>query len=211
MNHASPIECAAPGWDASGVMIGRIAKTLASELEIIDRHLANKDGRAAYEALMAVFSTYETPGMHRDGAELFMRLADLYAQGNDFTTTLKAWTDAIHCPGAIGNERLHLRLGKAQLELGDETRAADELCRAFMGGGREIFDGEDPKYFAFLKTKITGGRELVKVFGPSRVGFGGVVMTEIDVPRAPSTCYRCGVLESVDIASAGKESGCSTS
>lgn len=60
----------------------------------------------------------------------------------------------MHCPGAIGNPFVHLRLGQAQFELGDMTRAADELARAYMGAGDEIFEEQDPKYLAFLKTKI---------------------------------------------------------
>lgn len=53
------------------------------------------------------------------------------------------------------NPFLHLRLGQAQLELKNEVRAAEELCRAYMGAGKEIFAKEDPKYFDFLKTKIS--------------------------------------------------------
>ena len=32
--------------------------------------------------------------------------------------------------------------------------AADELARAYMGGGAEIFDDEDPKYWDFIRTKL---------------------------------------------------------
>ncbi len=61
---------------------------------------------------------------------------------------------AMHCPGAIGNPFLHLRLGQCQLELGQHERAADELARAYMGAGYDIFSNDDPKYFAFLKTRL---------------------------------------------------------
>jgi hypothetical protein len=61
---------------------------------------------------------------------------------------------AMHCPDAIGNPFIHLRLGQCQLELGNENRAADELARAYMGGGAEILDHEDPKYFAFVKSVL---------------------------------------------------------
>ena len=61
---------------------------------------------------------------------------------------------SMHCPDAIGNPFLHLRLGQCQFELGNIDRAADELARAYMGAGDEIFETEDPKYFAFLKTKL---------------------------------------------------------
>ncbi len=60
----------------------------------------------------------------------------------------------MHCTGAIGNPYLHFRLGQSQLELGNTERAADELARAYMGAGKEIFKYDDPKYFEFLKTKL---------------------------------------------------------
>ena len=123
----------------------------------IDAALAlnTREGRKlAYDLVMQAMSTMDVPGLTPEGAALFRRLGDMYAQTGNFVTALRAWSDAMACPGALGDVQLHLRLGKASLELGDESRAADELCRAFMGGGREVFEGEDPKYFAFLKTKI---------------------------------------------------------
>lgn len=60
----------------------------------------------------------------------------------------------MHCPGAIGNPFLHLRLGQCQLELGNNDQAADELTRAYMAEGTTIFQDEDPKYLAFLKTQL---------------------------------------------------------
>src|SRR5262245_7584146 len=57
------------------------------------------------------------------------------------------------CPGALGNPFLHLRFGEVSFELGELDKAADELMRAYMGAGPEIFANEDPKYLAFLKTR----------------------------------------------------------
>jgi tetratricopeptide (TPR) repeat protein len=71
----------------------------------------------------------------------------------DFAESRKALEFAMHCPEAIGNPFLHLRLGQALLEQGEEDRAADELIRVYMGAGKEIFDADDPKYLAFLSTR----------------------------------------------------------
>lgn len=73
------------------------------------------------------------------------------------TTSLRGETlsFAMRCPDAMGNPFLHLRLGQCQFELAALDRAADELARAYMGGGPELFSQEDPKYLAFLKTRIT--------------------------------------------------------
>jgi hypothetical protein len=48
---------------------------------------------------------------------------------------------------------LHLRLGQCQFELGNLERATDELARAYMVAGEEVFEGAD-KYFDFLKTRL---------------------------------------------------------
>jgi hypothetical protein len=55
---------------------------------------------------------------------------------------------------ATGNPFLHLRLGQCRFELGDLDRAADELARAYMGDGEDVFEDEAPKYLAFLKTRL---------------------------------------------------------
>ena len=66
---------------------------------------------------------------------------------------LAAFTDALAWDGP-GNPYLHLRRGQCLLDLGEPDGAADELCRAYMGGGEELFEGDDPRYFAFLRTRI---------------------------------------------------------
>ncbi|MGC3962800.1 MAG: hypothetical protein QM803_05565 [Rhodocyclaceae bacterium] len=54
----------------------------------------------------------------------------------------------------VGNPFFHLRLGQASLELepssitDNTSTATDNLARALICGGIEIFDGEDPKYFS---------------------------------------------------------------
>lgn len=60
---------------------------------------------------------------------------------------------AMHCPGGLGNPYLHLRLGQVLYEQNEKDAAADELMRAYMGDGEEIFQAEDPKYLAFIKTR----------------------------------------------------------
>lgn len=60
---------------------------------------------------------------------------------------------AMTCPGAVGNAFLHLRLGQVLLDADEKDAAADELMRAYMGAGSEIFENDDPRYFEFLKTR----------------------------------------------------------
>jgi tetratricopeptide (TPR) repeat protein len=85
---------------------------------------------------------------------LLAAIGDANFLGGDFAAGRDNLSNAMHCPNAIGNPFLHLRLGQCQFELGDLDRAADELTRAMMGGGEEIFRDEDPRYAEFLKTRI---------------------------------------------------------
>lgn len=66
------------------------------------------------------------------------------------TSAREALDHAMACPGAIGNPFLHMRRGQVLFEQGELDAAADELIRAYMSEGAEIFASEDPKYLAFL-------------------------------------------------------------
>ena len=73
---------------------------------------------------------------------------------DDFDAGRDNLSMAMRCPDAVGNPFLHLRLGQCCFEVGEVDRAADELGRAYMGEGKEIFEDEDPKYFEFLMTRM---------------------------------------------------------
>ncbi len=81
-------------------------------------------------------------------------IGDANFLGNDFKAGVDNLSNAMHCPGAIGNPFIHMRLGQCQFEVGNLDRAADELTRAFAIEGEDIFSEDDPKYLAFLKSKI---------------------------------------------------------
>ncbi len=82
-------------------------------------------------------------------------IGDACFQGKWLNSARDALEYAMTCPGGIGNPFLHLRLGQVRFDTGDFDRAADELIRAYMGGAQEIFEKEDPKYLAFLRTRAT--------------------------------------------------------
>ncbi len=81
-------------------------------------------------------------------------IGDACFLGGYATSALEALQYSMHCPGGVGNPFLHLRLGQALLDRGDEDLAADELARAYMGAGREIFADQDPRYLDFLATRM---------------------------------------------------------
>lgn len=72
----------------------------------------------------------------------------------DYENALHFLQNVMHCPGAIGNPLIHLRLGQVQLELGNKAKAKDELTRAYMNGGEQLFEDEKSKYFDLIKTAL---------------------------------------------------------
>ena len=113
--------------------------------------------KRAYGLAIQALEAADAAGIESVKSKLFQLLGDIYFNANKLDIALKAYSDAVASDGGLGDPEVHLRLGKAQFELGDEGRAADELCRAYMGGGREIFSDQPQKYFEFLKTKIQPG------------------------------------------------------
>lgn len=67
---------------------------------------------------------------------------------------LSAFTMPFSVRKGGGNPYIHLRLGQLYFEEGSFDESADELTRAYMGGGLGILLEDDPKYLEFLETKI---------------------------------------------------------
>ncbi|MER6504743.1 tetratricopeptide repeat protein [Streptomyces sp. NPDC001455] len=88
---------------------------------------------------------------------IYVAIGDVHFRQGVFDRAYRCFHNAVRCPGGLGNPFIHLRLGQNALELGDHDRAADELMRAYMGGAPDIFDEDDPKYLAFLRTRADLG------------------------------------------------------
>ena len=83
---------------------------------------------------------------------LFTALGDLYFERDNYESACNFFASAVLSPDGLGNPYIHLRLGECRFELGEQAAAKDELTRAFMGGGEELFKGDDPKYLEYVKT-----------------------------------------------------------
>lgn len=81
-------------------------------------------------------------------------VGEVYFRKREFDEALDRYSRATLCPNGLGNPYIHLRLGQLHLELGQLKQAGDELTRAYMGAGEEIFQDEDPKFLAFLRNII---------------------------------------------------------
>lgn len=85
---------------------------------------------------------------------LLVAIGDANFNSGDFEAGRDNLSNAMQCPDALGNPYVHMRLGQCQFELQNFDRAKDELCRAFMGAGEELFEDEDPKYLEYLKKRL---------------------------------------------------------
>lgn len=116
-----------------------------------DLALEDDDLQDAYDCYMKAWNLVPEPQTNWEASTWILgALADLYFISNDFQQVKESLDFAMHCPNAIGNPFLHLRLGQAELELGNTEKAKDELARALMGAGKQIFENDDPKYFDFI-------------------------------------------------------------
>jgi tetratricopeptide (TPR) repeat protein len=56
--------------------------------------------------------------------------------------------------GGLGNPFAHLRRGQTLYELGRHDAAANELLRALLLGGSDIFADEPPEYWEFITSRV---------------------------------------------------------
>ena len=84
-------------------------------------------------------------------------MGEAYYLMKDHARVKESIMEAFRCEGAIGNAFLHLRLGQAEIELGQKGRGVEELIRAHERGGDAIFDGEDPRYLALVRAALDAG------------------------------------------------------
>ena len=85
---------------------------------------------------------------------IYAAIRDTHFYLNNYERAFRCFYNAVQCPDGLGNPFIHLRLGQLYFEQNDLDKAADELTRAYMGGGLDIFMEDDAKYLEFLETKI---------------------------------------------------------
>ncbi len=97
------------------------------------------------------------PENHREweaATWIYVAIGDVHFRMNNYEKAFKCFFNAVQCPKGLGNPFIHLRLGQLYFEQGNFDKAADDLTRAYMGAGMNIFMEDDPKYLEFLETKI---------------------------------------------------------
>lgn len=87
-------------------------------------------------------------------AEVCAKIGELSFQQRDARHALEYFTWAVQSKGGLGEPHIHLRLGQLRYERGEVQRARDELMRAYMGAGPEIFAAEDPRYYEAIRDVV---------------------------------------------------------
>ena len=77
-------------------------------------------------------------------------LGDAYFAKGEFDNGREALMSALHCPKALGNPVIHLRLGQCFFELDEHDKAAQQFELVQNHGGADLLAKEDPKYFTNL-------------------------------------------------------------
>ena len=129
--------------------------------ERITRHCADGDAHAGVGRFREALHEYHhawklvpEPKKHWNASTWILgAIGDAAFLGGWARSAQDALEYAMHCPDAIGNPFLHLRLGQVLFDAGEHDRAADELMRAYLGAGGEIFATEDGRYLDFLRTR----------------------------------------------------------
>jgi tetratricopeptide (TPR) repeat protein len=120
-----------------------------------DAAAARSDFGTAIDHYEAAWELLPEPKTSWDAARwILAAVGDAHYLSGEFEQGRDVLLTAMHCPDAIGNPFLHLRLGQCQFELGFDVIAADELSRAFLLAGDELFLDEDPKYLAHVKSVL---------------------------------------------------------
>src|SRR5262249_45220912 len=82
-------------------------------------------------------------------------IGDVQFQRSDFVAGRDALMTAMKFfDEAKANPFLRMRLGQCMYELGEQREAANWLAGAFITEGMKLFDNEDPKYSAFIKSQL---------------------------------------------------------
>jgi tetratricopeptide (TPR) repeat protein len=144
---------------ASHQTMAELPDTLYQKIKVLcergDGFAEREEFSAALEKYWSARDLLPEPKKDWDAATwILAAIGDANFLSGDFVAGKNNLATAMHCPDAIGNPFLHLRLGQCQFELGNLDRAADELTRAYAVGGEEIFGDEQEKYFEYLKTRI---------------------------------------------------------
>jgi tetratricopeptide (TPR) repeat protein len=115
------------------------------------------DYKGALKKFTAALDILPTPKQQWEAALwLYASIGDMHLFLEDYQQAADNYYNALNCPDGQESGFVHLRLGEALYELEVKEKALDQLLRAYMLEGKEIFEEEEDKYFAFLQENVEG-------------------------------------------------------
>lgn len=81
---------------------------------------------------------------------------DAYFLSGDFKSAMDEAFDGMNGPDGVNNEFLLMRLGQCAYALwgADSEKTIDLLAKAYLLGGSDLFQDEDPKYLNLVKLHL---------------------------------------------------------
>lgn len=109
----------------------------------------------AKEKYLEALKLLPKPQIDWDAATwIYVAIGDVHFRLGNYERCFRCFYNAVQCPNGLGNPFIHLRLGQMYFEQNNKKKTLDELTRAYMGGGAEIFMEDDPKYLEFAQIHI---------------------------------------------------------
>ena len=138
-------DTAAPSLDRK--IAGQARKLCQQGYELFDQG----DIKAAIRRFYQAWALLPKPQTQwQEAGWVLTALGDAYFAKGDYSSGREALSSALHCPNALGNPTIHLRLGQCLYELGETGSAYQQFLRVREQGGAELFEKEDDKYMALL-------------------------------------------------------------
>lgn len=142
-------------WSVETALEWKIADQIEELTSQGDAFAANHrfvEAMAAYEAAWNLLP--EPRVQWEESTPILGALGDFAYFLADYPAVRDYVSYALLCPNGEGNGFLHFRLGAAHYRFGDLQRAADQLRKAYDAEGFDLFDGEDPALWDFLKSHV---------------------------------------------------------
>lgn len=86
---------------------------------------------------------------------LFVAIGEAYFELHEYESAIKRFKTAQKGAEGLDNPFIYLRTGQCAYELANKQQAIDNLLRAYMLDGIDIFEDEDAKYVNYLKSSVT--------------------------------------------------------
>jgi hypothetical protein len=120
-----------------------------------DQHVEAEEFSSALLAYWLAWDLLPSPKEQWEAAKwILSSIGNVHFLSKSFAAGRHSLFLAMRCYGALGEPFIHLRLGQCQFELGNYDCSLGELMCAYMSEGADIFGKDDPKYLAFLKTRV---------------------------------------------------------